>query len=101
MSVPVSPAKSKAWSTTANAKLPEPSVFINSPAEPSPSGNVNVVVEVTLFGALSPICPAPLFVPSLNFIVPPTEVSLPKINSSIALFESAINAPLAVNIPGT
>jgi len=41
----------------------------------------------------------PLFVPSLNLIVPPTVALLPMNNSSIALLESTITADEAVNVP--
>ena len=99
VSVPVSPAKSINWFTVAKSKLPEPSVFKNCPGEPSPSGNTNVVVAETALGDLRAIKFEPLFVPSLNLIVPPTVAELPTINWSTALFESAIRAEPAVNVP--
>ena len=51
----MSPAKLMYWLTVAKSKLPEPSVFKNWPAEPSPSGKTNVWDVVTEFGALTPI----------------------------------------------
>jgi hypothetical protein len=95
----VSPAKSINWFTVAKSKLPAPSVFKNCPGEPSPSGNTNVVVAETALGDLRAIKFEPLFVPSLNLIVPPTVAEVPTISWSIALFESAIRAELAVNVP--
>ena len=61
----------------AKLKLPEPSVFKNSSALPSPFGKVKVVEVVTALGAFSPIKLVPLLVPSLNFAVPPTVAELP------------------------
>ena len=101
VSVPVSPAKSINWLTVAKSKLPEPSVFKNCPAEPSPFGNVNVVVVVTALGAFKPIKAEPLFVPSFNFTVPPTVAELPIITWSIAKFASAVSAELPVSVPAT
>ena len=53
----------------------------------------------TLLGDFNATKCAPLLVPSLNFIVPPTVAELPMNNSSIALFESTIKADEAVSVP--
>ena len=98
-SEPLSAASVIVDETVPKLKFPEPSVFKNWPFEPSPSGNVKVVVVVTALGALSPIKFVPLLVPSFNFKVPPTVDELPIKISSIALLLSTSKAELAVNVP--
>ena len=49
-------------------------------------------------GAFNPTKLVPLFVPSFSFKVPPVEASVPKINSSTALFVSKSNAEFAVAV---
>ena len=70
--------------TVAKSKLPEPSVFKNWPAEPSPSGKTNVCELVIELGAFKPIKFVPLLVPSFNFKVPPVDKELPITNWSTA-----------------
>ena len=69
------------------------------PLEPSALGKVNVTELATLLGDFNAMKWEPLFVPSLNLIVPPTVALLPMNNSSIALLESTITADEAVNVP--
>ena len=83
----------------ANDRLPEPSVVNIWPLEPSVPGKVNVKLLATLLGDFNATKCAPLLVPSLNFIVPPTVAERPINNSSIALFESTIIADEAVSVP--
>jgi hypothetical protein len=85
--------------TAAKLKLPEPSVVKNCPLLKLP-GRVYVISEATLLGAFKATKCAPLLVPSLNLIVPPTVVELPTLSVSIALFESVIRADEAVSVPG-
>ena len=83
----------------ANDNSPDPSVCNTWPSDPSVAGNVNVTLAATLLGDLSAMKWAPLFVPSLNLIVPPTVALFPINNSSIALFESTTIPEDAVSVP--
>ena len=85
----------------ANDKLPEPSVVNTWPSEPSEPGKVNAKFEATLFGALSDTVFEPLFVPSLNAIVPPTVAELPTLIVEIAELLSTVIADEAVSVPST
>jgi hypothetical protein len=99
--VELSSTKVREVAGAAKLKLPEPSVVNTWPSEPSEPGKVNAKSLATLFGAFSETKWAPLFVPSLNLIVPPTVVELPTLIAEIAEFESAVKAELAVNVPST
>ena len=97
----MSPAKVINWLTVSKSKFPEPSVFKNWPAVPSPSGKTKVFDCVIELGDLSPINLVPLLVPSLNLISPPSVSELPMFNVSIAKFESAMIAEFPVRVPFT
>jgi len=64
--VELSSTKVSVVAGSAKESEPEPSVVKTWLAEPSPSGNVNVVLVVTALGALSAIKFEPLFVPSFS-----------------------------------
>ena len=87
--------------TSAKLKTPEPSTCKNWPFVPAAAGKVIVWDVVTSLGDFKATKFEPLFVPSLNLIVPPVEALLPINNSSMALFESTIIAEEAVNVPAT
>ena len=74
---PLSAASDKLDTTVPKLNWPEPSVLRNWPFEPSPSGNVNVVFEVTAFGALSPTKLEPLSESSNSCRLPPVELPFP------------------------
>ena len=74
---PLSAANDKLDTTVPKLNWPEPSVLRNWPFEPSPSGNVKVVFDVTAFGDLSAMKLEPLSESSNSCRLPPVELPFP------------------------
>ena len=99
ITVEESSTKVKFALTSAKLKTPEPSTCKNWPFVPAAAGKVIVWDVATSLGDFKATKLEPLFVPSLNLIVPPVEALFPIKSSSMALFESTRIAEEAVKVP--